>query len=79
MAKTNPTPTNEQIIATNKVYQLRKIMTDDKLSEAMEMHKQTIYNKLQSNKWRDSEILKIEYLYNEQFRQFVDNLKILKQ
>lgn len=70
--------TIEQIRATNKVYELRKLMTDDKLSLKLGLTKKTIYKKLKSNNWRNSEILLIEYRYNENFKQTVDNLKILK-
>lgn len=71
-------PTNEQIQATNKAYELRKYLKNDtELSKILKLSKVTLYTRLKESNWTNPEILWIEYVYNERLNQFVESLKIL--
>lgn len=63
--KKNIEPTNEQIITTNKAYDLRDIAkTDDELAEMLGISKVTLYTRFRLSNWKKSEIALVDNIHS---------------
>lgn len=60
MEKNNAT--NEQLLATDRVYALRENSTDNDLAKLLGISKVTLYTRLRRNNWKVSELALIENL-----------------
>lgn len=56
-------PSNQQLEATNKAYELRQeAQNDNELAETLGLSKVTLYTRLQKSNWKKTELALINFL-----------------